>query len=499
MGALCDKVEHGDFPMPNTTNVCSDNIGDKYAIPNFCTLAGEAIGGGYRNEYCDKLGDDEWGDYEAGDSCKYNDCNAVQAFASGCCKGCCGIDGRGVRCIRTAFKGDPTDCCFQDYDGTGQTNSLCFQYNTDMKRTCDPQYRDITKGTCEASVINYCTGEDLPNGDSSWIGRWINPDGTPLSGWTPGDDPKKRGCFYAVNRYVCGSGTCTPADPVSAKGFNRAQTLIQATFARYEADGFIIGAAPGQVGYNNFQDALRSNVCNQYPGLCKGALTQTCSKYTVNDLTNNPELSFWCGCYLAGTEYAKYTDGYQITRQCTPPCNRSGVIPLTDGSGKPVPCTQSVCLIDNITLDLIQTQVAGGISFANACGTCGTQGTGGCVCTIENNSLTAINSQIGGSLIFNQNCTSANCTKLVNGQPVSVPCPDYATNPIATYQANVSNANDNNSRSWVLWILIGIVIVLVIIFLFILVLRPNFQVKQTPYAVYPSASQKSPVLNGEIR
>ena len=482
MGALCSKVDQGDFPLPDTKNYCSSALGQGYEIPNFCSLAGDAIGKSYRQDYCDKLGDGEWGDNESvHNDCKYNDCNAFQKWDTGCCRGCCGIIGRGVMCIRTDFKGDGTDCCLQDYDGPDSQNTLCFQYNTDEKRTCKPEKRDITATTCQNDVSNFCSGADLDPGDSSWINRWVNPDGTPISGWQPGDDPKKRGCFYALNRNVCGKGECTPQDTIKAQGYGQAQSLMQSVFNRYQSDGFIIGANPGQVGYNSFQDALRNNVCNAYPGLCKSALNSVCSQYTLSDIVNNPELSFWCGCYLADTEYNQYTNTYQVTKECTPPCNRAGVIPLASGNGQPVACRQNVCIIDDVTINLIQSQVAGGLQFEQACGNCGDNGV--CSCVISNESLTAVNTQVGGSLVFNQNCVSANCTKVINGQSVSVPCNDFTSNPIATYQSQEYNNANATIKTRNIIILIALVAFLIIIFIALLILRPKFNTIQSPIYV----------------
>jgi len=140
-------------------------------------------------------------------------------------------------------------------------------------------------------------------------------------------------------------------------------------------------------------------------------LTNYCSQYSADDLVSNPNLVRWCGCYLPDSEYVKYVNQYQINKECTPLCNRRGNIPLTNPTGTSnITCTTDTCLIDNISISLLNTTVTNGINFSQLCGGCGTNtSNAACTCIMENNTISAVNSKIGGGINISQSCGSSVC------------------------------------------------------------------------------------------
>jgi hypothetical protein len=116
------------------------------------------------------------------------------------------------------------------------------------------------------------------------------------------------------------------------------------------------------------------NVCASYPYLCKDFLETECSNVTQEILDDSPGARNWCGCYLPSEFYDKYTNDF-INVECTPYCNSSSVIPLSQADGTaPQFCEQSVCIIDDVAINLAKTEFegnGGSINFNQVCGSCG--------------------------------------------------------------------------------------------------------------------------------
>lgn len=116
------------------------------------------------------------------------------------------------------------------------------------------------------------------------------------------------------------------------------------------------------------------SVCASYPYLCKDFLEDECSNVTPELLDNSPGVRNWCGCYLPSSFYDTYTNDF-INKECTPYCNSSSVIPLSQADGTaPQYCEQSVCIIDDVAIKLAKTEFegnGGSINFNQMCGSCG--------------------------------------------------------------------------------------------------------------------------------
>lgn len=466
------------FPDPDTSNVCSNALGDLYSIPNFCTL--EGVGGdSYRQEYCSALGSFlEWSvQSDTGpSSCSYNDCRPFQEY-SGCCEGCCAITGSGVVCRRSAFNGDPIQCCFNNVTCRGDP-ALCWS-DVAEKNTCDPNNRSITGPACQQTLLDYCTGVDVtdPN-DLSWMDRWRNPvDGSPV--------PFR--CLYNVTSNVlatdtnpCGvfipPGTCTGVTgPFSSEGVSYATKVVQGAFEKFASNGFVIGSLPGSPTFNDFQDFLYNNVCCNFPQLCSSGLKSVCSVYTAQRLTFNPAAVEFCGCYLPDGEYARYIDQFQVNKECTPMCNRIGNIPLTNGDGTELLCTQNVCIIDDINIQLTKTSANGDIDISQLCGSCDGPSKS-CTCIIQNDTFLAADSSIGGGIDLSQQCSSGTCVRpgpntSTTPPTVNVGCDQPANfDPFAIYNQRVQQAEDAalKQRDINIFIVVGIAVIVVIIAILII-------------------------------
>jgi hypothetical protein len=418
-------------------------------------------------------------------NCDQNKCAGYSLFS-----GCTG------NCTRNSFVGDPLQCCFGDLTCAGGNDQFCFSYSTSSTNpsaTCAPDIgsvtgtRNITNSTCSDVVLSYCTGQDLEPSDDSWIFRWINPDGSVINPSTvplPGQPSTNRGCYYAYlrNLYSATTEYCptqfppngTPPAPVplSVSGLENNQNLMAAVFARYQQNGFVIGSIPGTQGYSVFQNFLFDTICSQNPEVCASALQVICSQYTADRLTFNPELSFFCGCYLPNAEYDTYAELYSINKECTPMCNRNNVIPLVDGAGNVLSCQQGVCLIDNITINLIDSQVGNGVSFGNFCNSC--TPTSQCNCTISGTTIDVVNTTIGGSVVLNNGCSQTLCIENTPNGPASVPCSQSGTNPTKNVNDQLASDYLFQSKTWFWIIMMIIVIFFVLIFIFMIIIGPNF-------------------------
>lgn len=475
-------------PEPDTANVCTESEdfpGTSHQIPHFCsyTIGGQnlAIGDKYRREYCGRLGSaGEW-EYSSIpllQPCGVNpDTNVTGATPTALCT----VPGGGVICERQQYNGDVYKCCLNDYN-CNQERSNCFT-GADNKNTCAPANRSIVSNDCQENLLLYCSGttpdDPKPNttGSIEWFNRWTNP----------GPD---QSCLYAVlrNTYNTIPNDCQlpnpipPNAPKNAEGYFWSQSLLNAVIANYTANGYILGSLPGTSTYHPFQDYLYENVCLPFPGLCQNGLRNTCAIYDAQRISFNPSLANWCGCYLPAEEYQSYSVKYNISPQCTPTCNRLGTIPIVGINGDPVLCEQDICLIDNISLNIVNSQIQGGIDIAQVCGNCGPQNNNGvsgqCSCVIDNNNVDIINSVIGGNLSLSENCGTITCNQSnpsgVGPNVINVPCSaGNGYNPFTQFEAESAAAEKKADTISVIWTLIIFVLALIIIYIIFRLLAPR--------------------------
>lgn len=418
-------------------------------------------------------------------------------------------------CQRNSYTADPTDCCFQDFAynncSPANKNNACYSYKNyqdnpnllDGINTCSPDTLNITcenrssGKSCKDRVFGYCTGSDLDKNDTSWFYRWMDPlTGQPVqrlySSSNTSVDPKIGGCMYSLQRnlFTPNGGTdCTKQDsncivppysitskcgqpgaglPVVSSGQKYVQDMINAMFVKYYQQGFVLGAQPGTKGYNPFEDFLRKYICCAYPELCQQALNGICGTIPSSRLSLNPSLANWCGCHLNNSEYQRYVNQFQISKECTPLCNRSDVIPLTDGLGNKIKCQQDICLIDDLAINLINSQ-ASGLNISQICGSCGDGQQ--CTCILSNNSIDVVDTALNGNITVSQMCSNGPTCTIPNttgiGPPMlSVPC-GSSSDPFVEYTNQISIVQRQEKLAW--WLIIGIVLLIGIIILFVVI------------------------------
>jgi hypothetical protein len=297
-------------------------------------------------------------------------------------------------------------------------------------------------------------------------------------------------------------GTPTPA------GFQNAKFLLNQAVAKY---------------YNNNGDLLNNNtqinpafrefvfgVCSAYPGLCTDFIkNKVCNNIDGTNVTESIETVQWCGCNMDPGVYTEYADNFGVSRQCTPYCNIPKVIPYIDPDTEtPLYCDQSICMIDNVTMNLAKTRVLsegtnGDINFSQICNSCSATGNNGtnsntvsnsnsvnsntnyednsrslatinCQCVLNGFTLTTIGATIEGGVNISQACNgNAKCYSNgsnLDGSTLEVDCKGSTTSQntvIAKAEAALLKKSNSISNYWVIIIFVIFIALLIIAWLFI--------------------------------
>lgn len=215
-------------------------------------------------------------------------------------------------------------------------------------------------------------------------------------------------------------------------------------------------------------------VCQSYPGACDNTLSAVCRGTTRQELGANPNLSRLCGCFLSDEEFAKEGGAFGVTRECASTCIIQAAVKPRDPNNQRafLKCKQSICIIDDVTINILGKSNAGDISFNQSCGSCGDSSS--CVCSISDVSITAVESTIKDTS-FSQQCGGADkirCFKKdINGVPQSVPCTNLESNaPPTTQTTSITAAR---LRLGLIVGIIGIILLVIIIVIIILIVRRN--------------------------
>jgi hypothetical protein len=510
----------GDYGQPYTT---------AYYVPDdYCTPATSAIRSVIDDatEYCNNIGDDgEWEPVigknnlgekslvfatgsdgplaDAESSCYYNDCNARQRIKingkikADCCGSCCMIAGTTIGCQRKKFNADNVVCCFLDNECSQDNNieDSCWQ-TTNKRKTCDPRYRNLKSSDCLETIKPYCTGDKLFAGQSHWMEAWLPNSSVDVnSGQTTATEEvldgsnkriMKQPCLRALARavYSDSGGVCTWEQfqqldifqgTIDPSGLAWAQDVLNSIMDKYIKE---FGSPFGEIdqdGYIKNSDFLDFywSLCDRFPAICKNSLTNFCNKFTPEILIERPEAFKWCGCYLPDEYYQEYTQ-YGIQRECTPYCNIKGNIPSVAEDFTKKVCTQTICIIDDITIKIAESIYPDGINFSQLCRSCGQSEISkiyeGVDNNISNNTIGKINYifiplGLVQSFTYNSNpkyvypfwYTSQKVTgdlKVIltqignNGNPIK----DDNNNPIVTlnYQQETVNQNGDNKIEFII-------------------------------------------------
>lgn len=390
---------------------------------------------------------------------------------------------------RTAYTGEHIQCCLNNNVCDQAHPSSCYS-DRNLQNTCAPEFRDITSPSCQNTLLPLCTGSEAKGDDISWINNWTTGmNGTNITC----HNYIQKLLFQQSYNTVTGQAACLiPSEgigctpfrletyPTSAAGLAAAQNIVQQAITQYNKQGFRLGSQPGSTTYTPFQDAMK-DLCCKYPTLCEQSIKQNCITANVARLSLNPTEQEWCGCYLPDEAYTTYINTYNINKECTPMCNGANNIPLTDPDGNPTLCQQNVCLIDDVTINIIKSNVQGTVNIAQFCGGCQSQQdnpeVSSCVCILDNATLDIINTEIGGDVNIAQQCGNTVCTRratpaeLAQGLPpvLQIPCTGSNNyNPYEQYQQKQEEIKAKQQTSLIVWIILIIVVFLVVLFLIIL-------------------------------
>jgi len=345
-----------------------------------------------------------------------------------------------------------------------------------------PNHRNMASDACFDMLSKYCTGTLSTDSytSSEWLDRWLSLDvtqvGQPkscavflenvlfeLSNHKPCDPPPMR------TPGVC--GTRLSVRPPTARGLKRTSQMLKTFLQHYEANGYRIGAIPGTPEYHPVQEILFNDICCPYPEMCSSFLGDMCERYTLDELSKSPASLAWCGCYLSGDQYESYAVKYNMSKQCTPTCNRIDVIPLIGPGGEPIKCDTDACIMDNITVNITNSTIDGGISFDQVCGSC----TGGsCTCIVNDNEIDVINSTIGGHFApISQNCGALHCNISNIGEYGPSTIVTECLNPLNPLEAlnertKEAKAKANHKSKFYTILIIMIVILILILLVWLL-------------------------------
>lgn len=204
------------------------------------------------------------------------------------------------------------------------------------------------------------------------------------------------------------------------------------------------------------------DMCQDNSGACDNTLDNYCEGFTRQDLSENPNLAKFCGCFLSDAEYDKYTGSFGVEPICDPVCVIQSAVkpqnPLEPATTQR--CNQTVCVIDDVTINVLGQTTTGDINFAQACAACSNAG---CTCSISDISITAVESVVG-NINFDQNCGGPpTCYQRdENGVPQEVECSLLEGGAIAAGQDRTTSPTSIFSN-FNLLVIIGIVIAVVII------------------------------------
>lgn len=162
--------------------------------------------------------------------------------------------------------------------------------------------------------------------------------------------------------------------------------------------------------------------CQDFPGACDNVLDNYCGGFTRADLSENPNLAKLCGCFMSDAEYDKYSGSFGVEPICDPACVIQSTVKPQDATAPTTTkrCNQTVCVIDDVTINVLGQTTTGDINFAQACAACSNAG---CTCSISDISISAVESVVG-NINFDQNCGGPpTCFRRdENGVPREVEC-----------------------------------------------------------------------------
>lgn len=358
---------------------------------------------------------------------------------------------RAVQVVRTDFGPSQIyeDCCFQNGNQQSLANDDSAKYfyskNGNLIETCPFEYRSISSPSCYPKFEDRClSGSDI-NKDT--IGqKWsqsadgqincldafrqiVSSDENLSSEYT---DPSKQ-IYNPIPQIV---------DPNLIRNPSKAKLLVSKLFSVINQNKIDITASVDSPDYNPISDTLYA-ICKDYPFTCKDNLDSFCSNDNTFTLMNNPNRLRWCGCHMPDSGYGKYTDVYNIPKECSPVCKKDFVIPDVENTllGSVLQCkNKDLCIIDDVNISFLR---GGNLNISQVCGECVNGGS--CQCAIENDAFIS-----GGDVNISQVCGQFEYYNT-----------DY--NFLTGYTKFEIGQSDSNNKIWYLSIVLLVLIVMVMI------------------------------------
>lgn len=240
--------------------------------------------------------------------------------------------------------------------------------------------------------------------------------------------------------------------------------------------------------------------CSANPGTCDSILRSACSTIERGDITT-PNLYKAFSCFLSPSQTIMPGE---VPQECDTLCTSAianGGIPIGEytctpsGNGNntcgfgPKVCQQSSCVVDDISINMINSTNSGNINFNTICGSCGSGGSAGgnggttCTCVFNGISINEINSKIGGSINFNQSCGLCSngsqvvpCSTLLPNVPNAPPLINPSTSAPVNFIENILNKISTFLNKYYPWSYVasGAFILLILgIIIYLMVKRPK--------------------------
>lgn len=407
--------------FPNLTPRCSSSTEDRYIVDGWCGSDGPIEGPSQRAGLCNQLGvAGEWGEENrAVNGCFFPTQTNNTCDDNGPGPGGTGIAGVGVSCKRIAFKGTVSECCTNP-------GASCITSNGG---TCDPQARTWNGNVCQQYALNRCKQQNaLTNGD-----------------WDPNGY-----CNRALEQNIL----------LGELGF--ADELGYGLLNTHFSTNPIQNTNPSAI-----QERIYG-ICLNNPIACERYLsTKLCSTITRQDITTyNPTQKF-CGCYLPNNQYETFINQQAgISKACDSVCNTALNVPIVDSLGQIERCKSNTCIIDDVTLSFIDSNV-GSITFDQLCGGCSNGST--CNCFLKDINIEFLNSR-AGNIDFEQRCLNNQCFQTINGVIVEIPCEDLENGEVENGNPPPETPEEEESTSRRLLIIILSIIGFIIFILFVVVI-----------------------------
>jgi len=191
----------------------------------------------------------------------------------------------------------------------------------------------------------------------------------------------------------------------------------------------------GSPTYNPFQEKILSLCRNtSIPGGCDLFLRNYCDKLVPSNVvgqTDSADISF-CGCYLPSpyknVQYStRDNEQDRLSTQCTPLCHLITTVQRSKPcTGEIIQCENTVCVIDNVNVELAKGTTA---AFQQICPGCDQAGADPCTCIIGGPDPRQTIIDSGVAETYTQYCgTNANCYQLDStGTLRKQTCPDASS------------------------------------------------------------------------